>query len=386
MLYTIGTNYADGWAMVEGKNGKNVIYKHLETPGIALNKTTFGNCLTAEVINDSKVVIYQFFPGDNGYIAAYEFVVEYPTAVYVAGTNNGWDAANAEKLTMTQPGVYEGLVTFNAEDNGRGRFELSTKKGDWDADFNAHKIGSDAEGAFWFEETDKVPTVMGKNSGFSVKLPGTYNMVVNLANNYVALYPENVYVIGNLANRDWETITDPNWDTTSDRYMMTYDGNGEYSIENVIVRRQEIINDKAVGYLSFITAIGANWDAVNARPRYGAATANAPLTSVGALDVFRAGGDANAWMVERGQAKFTLNLRDMKVSASILSGVDEAEAVAAAKVIAGQGFIEVVGEAENVEVYTVAGALVSAGQKSIECAAGIYLVKVDGNVTKVIVR
>ena len=313
---------------------------------------------------------------------------EYPEAVYVAGTNNAWNAAEAETLSMTQSGIYEGLVTFNAEENGRGRFELSTMKADWDAGFNEHRIGSDAGGnAYWFEETQKVPTVMGKNTGFSIDKPGTYHVVVDLKNNHVTLYPENVFVIGNLADRNWETTGNvPNWDTTTDRYRMSYEGNGTYYIENVIVKRSVKKEDKYFGYLSFTTKTGANFDEINNFPRYGAKELNTPLTSLVPIDVVKAGGDANAWEVEGGQVKLSLDLNQMKVSASILSGIEESKANADAIVIGTEGFIEVVGDAENVEVYTIAGALVSTGQKSVECASGIYVVNVDGNVTKVVVR
>lgn len=68
------------------------------------------------------------------------------------------------------------------------------------------------------------------------------------------------------------------------------------------------------------------------------------------------------------------------------AGVEGVEADQKATVIAGQGMITVEGEAENVEVYTMAGALVSKGETTIECAAGLYIVNVDGHATKVLVK
>ena len=68
------------------------------------------------------------------------------------------------------------------------------------------------------------------------------------------------------------------------------------------------------------------------------------------------------------------------------SGVEGVEADATAKVIAGNGVINIVGEASNIAVYTAAGALVSTGKTTVECGAGLYIVNVDGKATKVIVK
>ena len=55
-------------------------------------------------------------------------------------------------------------------------------------------------------------------------------------------------------------------------------------------------------------------------------------------------------------------------------------------VVGGVGEIRVIGDATDIEVYTVGGALVSKGENNIDCASGIYIVKVNGNASKVIVR
>lgn len=68
------------------------------------------------------------------------------------------------------------------------------------------------------------------------------------------------------------------------------------------------------------------------------------------------------------------------------SSVDGIDAAPKAKVIAGQGMITVEGDASDIAVYTMSGALVSAGERSVDCAAGLYIVKVDGTATKVLVK
>lgn len=387
IAYNIGENYKDGFSIAKrtGNDKNDVIATHATTSGISANMNSYANWLFAQPKDANTMKIYQYLPG--ACIKIYEFSKNYPEAVYVAGTNNGWNAVEAETLTMTQPGIYEGLVTFAAEENGRGRFELSTMKADWDAGFNAHKIGSNSDGAYWFEETQKIPTVMGKNTGFSINNPGTYNVVVDLSNNYVALYPENVYIVGSLYEKEWNTATAP---------ALTYEGNGKYSLlETILMPNVENGQNMNAGLaeFTFITNCSAEgdknvWEKPNQRPRYGAENTNIELESGKAAKVAKKGGDALNWKIETGKYRLDLDLNNMTVVATYLNptGVEESEAVAAATVIGGEGFIEVAGDAENVEVYTIAGALVSAGQKSVECAAGIYIVNVDGNATKVVVR
>ena len=67
-------------------------------------------------------------------------------------------------------------------------------------------------------------------------------------------------------------------------------------------------------------------------------------------------------------------------------GVEGVDAAPAAKVYGGDGKIIVSGDAESIEVYNVGGVLVSENDANVECAPGMYLVKVDGNVTKVVVK
>lgn len=67
------------------------------------------------------------------------------------------------------------------------------------------------------------------------------------------------------------------------------------------------------------------------------------------------------------------------------SGVDNV-AAPAAKVFGGVGEIAVVGDARDIAVYRMDGVMMSHNQANVKCAAGLYIVKVDGNATKVIVK
>ena len=68
-----------------------------------------------------------------------------------------------------------------------------------------------------------------------------------------------------------------------------------------------------------------------------------------------------------------------------LTGADEVETIEAT-VVAGRGYIEISGDAQDIEIYDAQGRLVSHNESYISCTQGVYLVKVDGIVTKVIVK
>ncbi len=68
-----------------------------------------------------------------------------------------------------------------------------------------------------------------------------------------------------------------------------------------------------------------------------------------------------------------------------LTGVEDVEATETT-VVAGGGYIEILGDAQSIEVYDMQGNMISQNEAYISCQAGIYLVRVDEIVTKVIVK
>lgn len=66
--------------------------------------------------------------------------------------------------------------------------------------------------------------------------------------------------------------------------------------------------------------------------------------------------------------------------------VDGVDAAPAAKVYGGDGEIIVRGDAKSIKVYNVGGVLVSEDETNVKCAPGMYIVKADNNVTKVVVK
>lgn len=68
-----------------------------------------------------------------------------------------------------------------------------------------------------------------------------------------------------------------------------------------------------------------------------------------------------------------------------LTGIDDVESTEAT-VVAGYGYIEILGDAQSIEVYDMQGVLISQDETYISCPAGVYLVRVDGKVSKVVVK
>ena len=87
MLFTLepaGTNYYDGWQIVE-RNTNNVV-KTIEATSTK-NGTGYATVLTAEKLNDTKAYIYHYHP--TGFVARYTFEVpkDYLTAIQEVGVD-----------------------------------------------------------------------------------------------------------------------------------------------------------------------------------------------------------------------------------------------------------------------------------------------------------
>ncbi len=67
-------------------------------------------------------------------------------------------------------------------------------------------------------------------------------------------------------------------------------------------------------------------------------------------------------------------------------GVENIDDPNECSVIAGKGIINIIGNTELIEVYNAGGILISSNETEIHCQAGIYIVKTDNKVTKVIVK
>lgn len=83
----------------------------------------------------------------------------------------------------------------------------------------------------------------------------------------------------------------------------------------------------------------------------------------------------------------TFEIDNLSVKGEETSGVAGVAAEGAVKVLGLDGEIAIMGEAANVEVYNMGGALVAKGNLNrVSCPQGVYIVKVNGEAQKVIVK
>ncbi len=130
--------------------------------------------------------------------------------------------------------------------------------------------------------------------------------------------PASLYIIGNLSQGHW---------ATDKAVAMTREGNC-YTVTATIEAPDA---KSAAGYFSFITATGANWNAVNGSDRYGAASKDAPMTqgTPAKLVKFAANVNAsaaNSWKIAAGTYRFTVDFKEMTVTASDPAGIGGVEA------------------------------------------------------------
>jgi hypothetical protein len=159
VLYTTLPNYGNAWAIAE-KNAEEPIAVVPEEPGYLTNGFQC-NWLNAELVNENKVLIYQYFPGN--YFKTYELTLDSeeehtyavcgaPAALF--GMENDWDPAAApEMLYNLETGFFEWTSAETELAAGNVEFKI-VKDHSWDVCFPE------------------------ENVVFPVELPGTYTLSV----------------------------------------------------------------------------------------------------------------------------------------------------------------------------------------------------------------
>lgn len=126
-------------------------------------------------------------------------------------------------------------------------------------------------------------------------------------NNPDPVIPSKLYIIGNLSSGSWATAKSEE---------MTREGN------KFIAR--DVTFASAQSYFSFVTARGANWDAVNKHDRYGAMYNNAPVTFGEPQLMTRTPGDAFAWVYKAGTYDVIADFDNMTMTVTeASSGIDD---------------------------------------------------------------
>ena len=138
VIYTTMPNYGNAWAIAE-KNAEEAIATVPEVAGFVTNGFQC-NWLNAEIVSDTKAIIYQYFPGN--FFKTYELTLpsEEPAGYeefYLVGTFNDW----SQEVDM---------VAFTSNEAGNEY----TATIDLEADAEFKVITPDGEGWKWFGGQD----------------------------------------------------------------------------------------------------------------------------------------------------------------------------------------------------------------------------------------
>lgn len=388
-LYTVepsGTNYYDGFQIVNRATNE-VVATH-EQEGTVENKHSYGTSLTAEVINETTVRIYQFHAGN--FAAQYTFTLPAPKVIYLLGSIEGggnWSPTVGLEAKETSTDVYE--ADFNACPGNN--FKIATKIGDWET-VNNNVIGF---------ETDNANAVIGENTlkagGGAIRIEegGSYHVVINLTNaeamtmtltkKPVSTFPDKFYVIGDIDGHAWK----PSY---GEAVLMPTEQEGVYKTAGKVTFN----NANGNAYFSFATALGANdddWNPVNAN-QWGAKVGNTNIVNQGDASFFYSQdatfgyfGSEHNYIVANGSYYIDIDIINSTVTLyDGLSGVGSVKA-SAAKVYGCNGEIRVEG-GNMTSIYNAAGQTVAlnSADKAFNVARGMYIVVVDGKAQKVIVK
>jgi hypothetical protein len=220
--------------------------------------------------------------------------------------------------------------------------------------------------------------------------PGRYFCTINMADSTIALagtkapvvvsYPEKLYIMGYSGS----------WSPNDSTAILTPSAEGVYNNASVVFVAPtgapaiEPAAETVYSYFSFTSKMGTSatdWDGI-AASRYGAETDGTVVTNGVAANLVKG---TNAFKVEAGTYSVKVSLVDNTVKLDKITGVAAVNA-ASARVIAGNGVINVIGSYNTINVYNAAGMLISRNQANVNCAPGMYLVQVNNKVSKVIVK
>ena len=372
----------------DGVIGLNLLYQFATNIGSNLNDIAWDLANNLYIVGNSSEFLKVFaLPRDSKTVttpAAEKYIVSVPepAKVYILGhtaaNNYTWAANVGQELAIGEDGLYYGEVTFamsaDAAETDYSYFGIATALGataeDWEG------LAVNRYGAESFDQLirNKEETKFIK-SEYSFKVQnGTYDVTLDLDNMTITLtnqkevvvtYPDELYMVGTFTNWGFE-----NYATLKpvEGKEGVYEGTATFSA--------------AESWFAISGAIANDWDTFNSK-RFGPANDGDEVTlDVPALLI----SSTAAWKI-KGSDKpysFTVDIPAQTLLVSLSSGVEGAE-VPVATVVAGNGRISVMGEVENVAIYTLGGVLVST-QKEAQVASGAYIVVADGVATKVLVK
>ncbi len=310
VIYTTLPNYGNAWAIAE-KGAEEPIAVVDEIPGFVTNGFQC-NWLNAEVVSDTKAIIYQYFPGN--FFKTYELTLpsdEHTYAVAGApaalfGMENDWDPVAAPEMTFNEEnGLYEWTSAETALEAGNIEFKVVQDHA-WDVCFpeNNYVVGVEENGTYTLYVTYNPE-----------------NNEVNATLNAVE-QPAKVYIIGEVNGNNWATNVGVEMETedgvifTSDVTLLRND------------RVDEVEGNKYC-YFSFATKLmedPADWDGLLPY-RFGAVSEgdfrfyknmmNLPLALT--FD------NGQAFQVEEGTYTLTVDMENMTltINGESLTGIED---------------------------------------------------------------
>lgn len=365
-------------------NGAPVLtekYKFATTIGRNLNDIAWDCANNLYIVSNSGELLKTVaLPRENGEVVVaapskYDINIssdEYPASVYIIGSNNVWNPEDGVKLTKGENGVYTGTLT------GPCNFGITTVlNADWDV-VNANRYGFEVDNAA--VTLNQAMPIVKAAGAIRVAEEGEFELTVDLKNMTVlvageapVVYPEKLYLLGNV---------EPNaWDPADETHVANPISEGIYQIDNVSILAAD---ENDYGYFAFTSTPGT-WDDVNAH-RYGPAVKDTELADK-TMSAIGLNGDTS-YKIKSGAYSITVDLGLNTIYAVRLGDNVNDAAVEAAKVVAGIGEIRIIGEANAVSIFNAAGQAVAVNSKDAQffVASGIYVVVVDGKTTKVLVK
>ena len=365
-------------------NGAPVLtekYKFATTIGRNLNDIAWDCANNLYIVSNSGELLKTVaLPRENGEVVVaapskYDINIssdEYPASVYIIGSNNVWNPEDGVKLTKGENGVYTGTLT------GPCNFGITTVlNADWDV-VNANRYGFEVDNAA--VTLNQAMPIVKAAGAIRVAEEGEFELTVDLKNMTVlvageapVVYPEKLYLLGNV---------EPNaWDPADETHVANPISEGIYQIDNVSILAAD---ENDYGYFAFTSTPGT-WDDVNAH-RYGPAVKDTELADK-TMSAIGLNGDTS-YKIKSGAYSITVDLGLNTIYAVRLGDNVNDAAVEAAKAVAGIGEIRIIGEANAVSIFNAAGQAVAVNSKDAQffVASGIYVVVVDGKTTKVLVK
>ncbi|MGM9843765.1 MAG: hypothetical protein ACI30S_06040, partial [Muribaculaceae bacterium] len=329
-------------------------------------------------------------------ISCAEYVDESPEQIYIVGEVSdvdgnyyGWAPDKGLALAKVYPGVYNGKVVI---EHGKYYAVYTALGGNWE-ETNANKYGLS------YELHSKINTELALVKGCQMRnfWAGTYDVTVDL-NKMTIVYgsedalPEQLRIIGDL--RMPNTYEEVSWNTkVNDAFIADNDGSGKYIFNNIVVSRYEKDGDNVIHSAEFMFTAAVNsteWDNANNINDWGikaavetenvleelGTVAIAPWTSKNVM--------ANVGDYDYAAYDLVVDLVAQTVTSTGFTGTEKIE-IKGANVEVSGGTIIVSGAAS---IYNAAGQAIAINSKAgkFNVPAGLYFVRVDGKVTKVLVR